>query len=256
MDKSQYIKEQLFNTKTREALANVVADVDTLIPQSEAEFMELQKLGLYPVDECVPFVTVKGAPFYYLDNLSVVSRDDTANLIHYGDYAFCQLETLYIMARMRSREAHFWLKDNLLYGKTDPIKKEQWLKNNLYYGRVDARKKQEYKRKFRGLERDDWKQIQTEWMKYCLMLKYRDNALFRKDLFACQGQLPVEDATETNYDSRLFWGAELIELEGKRYYFGCNVLGKLLAQLRNNNGTLTYTLPSDLHLFGEPIINI
>ena len=43
MDKSQYIKEQLLNTKTREALANVVADVDTLIPQSEAEFMELQK---------------------------------------------------------------------------------------------------------------------------------------------------------------------------------------------------------------------
>jgi hypothetical protein len=75
-------------------------------------------------------------------------------------------------------------------------------------------------------------------------------------LFACQGKLPVEDATETNYDSRLFWGAELIELEGKRYYFGCNVLGKLLAQLRNNNGTLNYTLPSDLHLFGEPIINI
>jgi hypothetical protein len=75
-------------------------------------------------------------------------------------------------------------------------------------------------------------------------------------LFACGDRLPVEDATGTNYASNLFWGARLVELDGKQYYFGCNVLGKLLAQLRSNNGTLTYTLPSDLHLFGEPIINI
>lgn len=93
-------------------------------------------------------------------------------------------------------------------------------------------------------------------MKYCLMLKYRDNALFRKDLFACRRKLPVEDATGTNYASNLFWGARLIELEGKSYYFGCNVLGKLLACLRDNDGRLDYKLPEDMHLFGEPIINL
>jgi hypothetical protein len=48
----------------------------------------------------------------------------------------------------------------------------------------------------------------------------------------------------------------LIELNGKKYYFGCNVLGKLLAQLRDNAGKLEYNLPSDMHLFGKSIINI
>ena len=93
-------------------------------------------------------------------------------------------------------------------------------------------------------------------MKYCLMLKYRDNALFRKDLFACRGKLPVEDATGTNYASNLFWGARLVEVGGKKYYFGCNVLGKLLALLRDTKGKLPYTLPADLHLFGKPILSI
>ena len=55
--KINYIKSYLEDAKLRKALAEVVADVDELIPQSEAEFMELQKFGLYPAEECVPFVT-------------------------------------------------------------------------------------------------------------------------------------------------------------------------------------------------------
>lgn len=237
--KIDYIKSTLEDAKLRYALAEVIADVDALLPQSEEEFMELQKFGLYPAEGCVPFVTKQGTPFYQLDNMAMVPKGETSCYLHYGNFEFRQLEVLYIMARMDSVEAHHWLKDNLFQGC-----------------RVDARKKTEYKSKFRGQERADWKEIQTEWMKYCLMLKYRDNALFRKDLFACRGKLPVEDATGTNYVSNLFWGARLIELEGKRYYFGCNVLGKLLAQLRDNSGKLDYTLPEDLHLFGKPIRNI
>ena len=239
MDKLQSIQELLLDTKLREALAEVVADVDALTPQSEEEFMELQKFGLYPAEECIPFVTVQGTPFYQLDNMAMVPKRDPSCYLHYGDYEFRQLEVLYMMARMDSIEAQQWLKDNLLQGC-----------------RVDGRKKREFKSKFKGHERSDWKVIQTEWMKYCLMLKYRDNALFRKDLFACRGKLPVEDATKTNYASNLFWGAKLIELEGKRYYFGCNVLGKLLAQLRDNGGKLDYKLPEDMHLFGKPIRNL
>ncbi len=234
--KINYIKSALEDVKLREALAEVVDDVDALIPQSAAEFMELQKLGLYPAEECVPFVTKQGTPFYQLDNMAMVPEGETSCYLHYSDFVFRQLEVLYIMARMDSAEAHNWLKDNLFQGC-----------------RVDARKKKEYRAKFREHHRKDWKQIQTEWMKYCLMLKYRDNALFRKDLFACHSKLPVEDATGTNYASNLFWGAKIIELDGKRYYFGCNVLGKLLAQLCNNGGKLDYKLPSDLHLFGKPI---
>ena len=237
--KINYINSSLADAKLRKALAEVVPDVDALIPKSEEEFMELQKFGLYPADECVPFVTKQGTPSYQLDNMAMVPKGETSCYLHYGDFEFRQLEVLYIMARMDSVEAHHWLKDNLFQGC-----------------RVDARKKTEYKAKFRGQERDDWKEVQTEWMKYCLMLKYRDNALFRKDLVACRGKLPVEDATGTNYASNLFWGAQLIELDGKKYYFGCNVLGKLLAQLRENNGQLDYKLPEDIHLFGEPIRNL
>ena len=237
--KINYIKSSLADAKLRKALAEVVTDVDALIPQSEEEFMGLQKFGFYPAEECVPFVTRQGTPFYQLDNMAMVPKGETSCYLHYGDFEFRQLEVLYIMARMDSVEAHHWLKGNLFQGC-----------------RVDARKKTEYKAKFGGQERDDWKEVQTEWMKYCLMLKYRDNALFRKDLFACRGKLPVEDATGTNYASNLFWGARLIELDGKKYYLGCNVLGKLLAQLRENNGQLDYKLPEDIHLFGEPIRNL
>jgi hypothetical protein len=66
----------------------------------------------------------------------------------------------------------------------------------------------------------------------------------------------VEDATDTNYVSNLFWGARLVEVGGRKYYFGCNVLGKLLAKLRETKGNLPYALPEDLHLFGKPILAI
>ena len=125
--------------------------------------------------------------------MAMIPKGDTTNYLRYGDFAFRQLEVLYIMARMDNAEAHNWLRDNLFQGC-----------------RVDARKKTEYKAKFKGYERADWKVVQVEWMKYCLNLKYRCNALFRKDLFDCKGKLPVEDATGTKYASNLFWGAALV----------------------------------------------
>lgn len=237
MTKLEYIKERMSDKKLCEDLLKVVPDVDALIPQSENEFSDIQKFGLYPADQCEPFVTKHRTPFYQLDNMSMVPEGDTANYQRYGDFVFRQIEILYNMARMDNAEAHHWQKDNLFQGC-----------------RVDARKKTEYKSKFKGCERTDWKSIQVEWMKYCLMLKYRDNALFRKDLFASRSKLPIEDATGTNYASNLFGGSRLVELDGKKYYFGCNVLGKLLAQLRENKGKLDYELPEDMHLFGKPII--
>ena len=212
-------------------------DPKDLIPNTEEEFCELQKFGLYPAEECQPFVTRQGSPFYHLDNMSVIPLRDKSMWMHYGDFRFRQIEILYNMARMDSVEAH------------------NWLMNNLFQQRVDSRKKQEYKAKFRAFHRSDWKIIQAEWMKYCLNLKYRDNAFFRKDLLSTD-KLPVEDATATNYASNLFWGARLIEVGGKKYYFGCNVLGKLQAQLRETEGKLPYSLPEDLHLFGKPILAI
>ena len=235
--KIEYIKTQLEDPELLKALATVVEDPNALIPQSEDDFSQICKFGLYPAENCQPFVTKQGTPFYHLDNMSVIPLGQEERWMHYGDFRFRQIEVLYNMVRMDSEEAH------------------NWLRNNLFQQRVDARKKQEYKAKFRGYHRQDWKRIQTEWMCYCLNLKYRDNAAFRKDLHGTD-KLPVEDATATNYASNLFWGARLVEVGGRKYYFGCNVLGKLLAQLRQTRGKLPYTLPEDLHLFGKPILAI
>lgn len=235
--KLEFILSQLSDPKLIKNLATLVEDPQSLIPQSEDDFSLLLKFGLYLAEDCQPFITKQGTPYYNLDNMSVVPLGQEDRWMHYGDFRFRQIEVLYNMARMDSAEAH------------------NWLKNNLFQQRVDSRKKQEYKAKFRQFHRQDWKEIQTEWMKYCLNLKYRDNALFRKDLHSTD-KLPVEDATKTNYASNLFWGARLVEVGGKKYYFGCNVLGKLLAQLRDYKGGLQYTLPDDLHLFGKPILSI
>ena len=235
--KIEYIKTQLEDPELLKALATVVEDPNALIPQSEDDFSQICKFGLYPAENCQPFVTKQGTPFYHLDNMSVIPLGQEERWMHYGDFRFRQIEVLYNMVRMDSAEAH------------------NWLRNNLFQQRVDARKKQEYKAKFRGYHRQDWKRIQTEWMCYCLNLKYRDNADFRKNLHGTD-KLPVEDATATNYASNLFWGARLVEVGGRKYYFGCNVLGKLLAQLRQTRGKLPYTLPEDLHLFGKPILDL
>lgn len=232
-----FINIQLSDPKLLKNLSTLVEDPKALIPQSEEEFSHLLKFGLYPAEGCQPFITKQGSEYYNLDNMSVIPLHQEDRWMHYGDFKFRQIEILYNMVRMDSADAHNWLRDN------------------LFQQRVDARKKTEYKAKFREFHRQDWKRIQTEWMKYCLNLKYRDNAAFRKDLHATDKML-VEDATNTNYASNLFWGARLVEIEGRKYYFGCNVLGKLLAQLRECKGKLPYTLPDDLHLFGEPILPI
>lgn len=237
MTKLEFIQQQLSDEKLRKDLAEVVVDVEALIPQCEGDFAELQKFGLYPAEACVPFVTDQKTPFYYLDNMAVLPIHKPELWLHYGDFKFRQLEILYLMPRMQTVEAHEWLRDN------------------LFQLRVSARKKRQYKSKFRGCERGDWKEIQTEWMKYCLNLKYRDHALFRKDLHATD-LFPVEDATGTRYPSNLFWGAKLVEVDGQKYYFGCNVLGKLLAALRESKGYLPYELPADFHLFGKPVLEL
>ncbi len=108
MNKLEYIQSRLNDAKIRETLSKVANDVDSLIPQSEAEFDDVQKFGLYPAEQCQPFVTRQGTPFYQLDNMSLVPKNDTANYLKYGDFEFRQLEILYNMARMDSVEAHYW----------------------------------------------------------------------------------------------------------------------------------------------------
>ena len=54
----------------------------------------------------------------------------------------------------------------------------------------------------------------------------------------------------------LAWRDALVEVDGQKYYFGGNVLGKLLAALRESKGNLPYELPADFHLFGKPVLGL
>lgn len=72
MNKIDFIREQLSDPKLLMALASVVEDPQALIPQTEEEFSQLCKFGLYPEEGCQPFVTKQGTPFYHLDNMSVI----------------------------------------------------------------------------------------------------------------------------------------------------------------------------------------
>lgn len=112
-----FITTQLSDPKLLKDLATVVEDPQSLIPQSEEEFSQLCKFGLYPADECQPFVTKQGTPFYHLDNMSVLQLGQEDHWMHYGDFRFRQIEVLYNMVRMDSVEAHNWLKDNLFQCK-------------------------------------------------------------------------------------------------------------------------------------------
>jgi hypothetical protein len=79
MTKLQYIQERLGDADLRANLSKVVNDVDALIPQSEEEFYDIQKFGLYPAEECIPFITKQGTPFYQLDNMSLAPKGDEQN---------------------------------------------------------------------------------------------------------------------------------------------------------------------------------
>lgn len=217
--------------KEFQRMGKVVVDTQELVPQTTNEYLLLQKLGLYPVAECCPFITKKGNPNYYLDNMAVLPQP-----IRFAGYDFYQLEVLFNLPRIDNADAQIWLMSNLFQGK-----------------RMDARKKTEYKAKFSTYSHSDWKLIQIDWMKFCLMQKYQQSEVFRETLQQTQGLLPIEDATHTDYASNIFWGAKMICIRSQPYYFGCNVLGKLLKELRDSNGKLNYSLPKDFKLFNSPI---
>ena len=98
----EFIKTQLSDPRLLGDLSTVVEDPQSLIPQSEEEFSQLCKFGLYPAEDCQPFVTKQGTPFYHLDNMSVLPLGKEESWMHYGDFRYRQIEVLYNMVRMDS----------------------------------------------------------------------------------------------------------------------------------------------------------
>lgn len=53
----EFILSQLSDPKLLKDIATVVEEPQALVPQSEEEFSQLCKFGLYPAEGCQPFVT-------------------------------------------------------------------------------------------------------------------------------------------------------------------------------------------------------
>ena len=105
----------------------------------------------------------------------------------------------------------------------------------------------------RGIERQDWKGIAVDVMRFCLNHKYQNSAEFRKVLSDSEGKSIVED--ESNRKNRKkkpdSWGAVLDAATNE--YYGKNIMGRLLMELREKK-KLEYQLPSDIHICGKPIL--
>lgn len=92
--------------------------------------------------------------------------------------------------------------------------------------------------------REDWGEMVVDAMKYCLVKKYEHCAEFRQALERSKGLFIVEDETARNARKKAdadSWGTNLVGNE----YVGPSLLGRLLMELRDNNGKLEYKLPQD-----------
>jgi ribA/ribD-fused uncharacterized protein len=87
--------------------------------------------------------------------------------------------------------------------------------------------------KKRGVERADWREIAVDVMRFCLNHKYQASAEFRKALADSGSKYIVED--ESNRKKRPdSWGAVLDTVTNE--YYGKNIMGRLLMELREKNG--------------------
>lgn len=90
--------------------------------------------------------------------------------------------------------------------------------------------------------RPDWASIIVDVMKFCLVTKYEQSKDFRDALDSSKGMIIVEDQTSFPKKNADTWGVKLVA--GK--YVGPNLLGRLLMELRDNEGKLEYSLPPDI----------
>ena len=98
-----------------------------------------------------------------------------------------------------------------------------------------------------GFKREDWGEMIVDAMKFCLQTKYDQSETFRKELERTKGKFIVEDQTSSSKKSPDTWS---VKLKGDSFV-GPSLLGRLLMELRDNNGKLDYKLPDDAFDFIE-----
>ena len=98
-----------------------------------------------------------------------------------------------------------------------------------------------------GSVREDWGRIFIDAMKFCLMQKYAQSEVFRKELERSKGKFIVEQQPNSKRPAGAY-SAKLSE-DGSTWV-GPNIMGRLLMELRDK-GTLEYDLPEDVMVFSD-----
>lgn len=103
-----------------------------------------------------------------------------------------------------------------------------------------------YEKRYR---RSDWGVMILDALKFTLMKKYEQCEFFRKELERSNGRYIVEDQTNFPKKQPDAWGVKL-QPDGETFA-GPNLLGRLLMELRNSGGELSYThgMPDDAFAF-------
>ena len=98
-----------------------------------------------------------------------------------------------------------------------------------------------------GSVRVDWGRIFIDAMKFCLMQKYAQSEVFRKELERSKGKFIVEQQPNPKRPAGAY-SAKLSE-DGSTWV-GPNIMGRLLMELRDK-GALEYNLPEDVMVFSD-----
>lgn len=156
----------------------------------------------YPASETIAFTTTK-APWGLLSNFARTPMQ--ANGI-----SFACVEQMFHYIRLNNQ-----------------AERDQYLK--VAPGMALKMKAKSFAR--RGVERDDWRQMAVDAMRFCLNCKYLQSEAFRQELERTRGMHIVEDESNRRRtpDS---WGAVLDPATG--HYHGKNIMGRLLMELRDN----------------------
>ena len=95
-----------------------------------------------------------------------------------------------------------------------------------------------------GRSRDDWGSWFIDAMKFCLVEKYKQSKDFRDELERSKKlELFIVEQQPNPRKSADAWSVKL-SADGQTYE-GPNITGRLLMELRDNNGQLNYKLPED-----------
>ena len=183
----------------------------------EKNYPEYYSIERYPVDKCAPFCKVDG-PWGVFSNFGRTP-------ITVEGIAFDCSEKLFQMMKFAdaaSQQAIYAAKGQTMKMKAKHCEKV-------------------------GIVREDWGRIIVDAMKYCLVQKYAQSEEFRTELEHSRGLFIVEDQSSFPKKNPDTWGVKLSG-DGTEYV-GPNLLGRLLMELRDSNGSLAYSLPSDATCF-------